>query len=91
MPGQPAAWESKTLLPQGGHHQPKEKLPKKREEKIKWPAAIRWAVSVTRTKYISTQFLIKRGNVTSPLGSNHRKGVEGRNYSMLDQQFVVLC
>lgn len=30
------------------------------------------------------QFLIQRGNVTSPLGSNHRKGVEGRK----DLQYV---
>lgn len=34
-PGKPAAWESKTLLPQGGFHQPKEKLPKKEKKKRK--------------------------------------------------------
>lgn len=35
MPGKPTAWESKTLLPQGGFHQPKEKLPKKEKNNKK--------------------------------------------------------
>lgn len=63
-------------------------MPKKEnKKKEKRPAALRWAVSVTRTKCPSTQFSIKRENVTSPLGRDHRKGMEGRNYSMLSQQY----
>lgn len=40
-------------------------------------------MSVTRTKCFSMQFPVQRGNVTHPLGSNHRKCIEEKNYSVL--------
>jgi len=88
-PGKPAAWESKTLLPQGGFHQPKEKLPKKEKKKKKRPAAFRGAMSVTRTKCPSSQLLIQRGNIS--IRKRPQKGVEGKNCNMLGQQSGILC
>lgn len=81
MPGRPAAWERKLSCLREGFISQRRNCQKKKRRK-KRPAAFRQAVPVTRTKCLSTQFLMQRGNITSPLGTNHRKGVQGRNYSI---------
>lgn len=58
---------------------------RKEEGKRSQQPLLRQAVSISRTKYPSPQFLIQKGKVTSPSGRNHRKGMEGRNHSMLGE------
>lgn len=60
MPGKPAAWESKTLLPQGGFHQPKEKLPKEEEEESKGQQPL-------------DGLCLSRGQNASPYSSQYRE------------------
>lgn len=85
MPGK----EKLSRLGEGFFHQ--RRLLKEEKKKKKKPAALRWAVSVSRTKYVSPQVLIQKWKVTSPSGRNHRKGTGGRNHGMLGEQYRILC